>query len=185
MTLTASPLLVPNPPGGPSASALHQTLRDTGVSHVVTVPDFVQFSLHAALAKEPQGIRSVFAASEDQAVTTAAGLWMAGAKPAVLVQNQGLYKCTNTLRAVCLDAGVPLLFLVGQFGREASNLGQPMTLSKRSMVRVMQPYLDALGIAHWTLEGDEGLSAIAQASEHAQQHESAAVVLVARHTTWQ
>ena len=184
MTLTASPLMSPNPPGGPSASAIFQRLQAQGISHVVTVPDFVQFSLHAQLAQNPTAIRSIFAASEDQAVTTAAGLWMTGAKPVVLVQNQGLYKCTNTLRAVCMDAGVPLLFMVGQFGREVGNVGQHMTQSSRSMVRLMLPYLDALGVSHWTLEEDRDLDAIQEASTHALDKETAAVVLVSRHTTW-
>lgn len=176
--------MTPNPPGGPSASEIYKRLLAQGISHVVTVPDFVQFSLHATLAQHPEAIRCIFAASEDQAVTTAAGLWMAGAKPIVLVQNQGLYKCTNTLRAVCLDAGVPLLFMVGQFGREASNIGQHMNQSSRSMVRLMIPHLDALGVEHWMLEADEDLDAIQDAWAHANDKETASVVLVSRHTTW-
>ena len=179
-----SALFTPNPPGGPSAGGMLAALHKAGTTHVVTVPDFVQFALHQRLAAPDCGIVSVFAAAEDQALTTATGLHIGGARPVVLVQNQGLYKCMNTLRATCLDAGVPVVFLVGQFGREAGNLGRPMTESTRSMVRLLEPLLDALGVRHWTLEDDADLPRIAEAFAHAQSAETAAVVIVGRHVTW-
>lgn len=177
-------LLTPNPPGGPSAGALLGALRQAGVTHAVTVPDFVQFALHQRLAAPDAGITSVFAAAEDQALTTATGLHIAGARPVVIVQNQGMFKCANTLRATCLDAGVPMVFLVGQFGREVENFGQPMTASRRSMVRLLEPLLDALGVRHWTVEDDADLPRVAEAFAHAARAETAAVVIVGRHVTW-
>ena len=179
-----SSLLVPNPPGGPSASALLAALQQAGVTHAVTVPDFVQFALHERLAAAGSGITQVYAASEDQALTTATGLHIGGAVPVVLVQNQGLYKGLNTLRATALDAGVPLVILAGQFGREAENIGQPMTASRRSMVRLMQPLLDAIGVRHWTVDDDAGVAGVAEAFAHARSAETAAVVLVGRHVVW-
>jgi sulfopyruvate decarboxylase TPP-binding subunit len=159
-------------------------LQDAGVTHAVTVPDWVQFALHDVLAKPSSGIRNVFAASEDQALTTATGLHVGGARPVVLVQNQGLYKCINTLRATCLDAGVPLVFLVGQFGREADNFGNPTTASRRSMVRLLEPVVDALGIRRWTVDDEADVPRIAEAFSHAKSAETAAVVIVGRHVTW-
>lgn len=182
--MSVSTLMTPNPPGGPSAGALLAALQAAGVTHAVTVPDFVQFALHQRLADAGSGIAQVLACSEDQALTTAAGLHIGGAVPVVLVQNQGLYKCLNTLRAVALDAGVPVVFLVGQFGREAENLGRPMTESRRSMVRLMQPLLDAVGVRHWTVDDDADMGRVAEAFGHARQAETAAVVLIGRHVTW-
>lgn len=179
-----STLPTPNPPGGASASAMLQALREAGTTHVVTVPDFVQFALHEKLSAPEAGIVQLFACSEDQALTTATGLHVGGAVPVLLVQNQGLYKCINTLRATCLDAGVPVVFLVGQFGREAENIGQPMTQSRRSPVRLLEPVLDALGVRHWTVEEDADLGRVAEAFAHAREAETAAVVVVARHLTW-
>lgn len=182
--MSTSSLFVHNPPGGPSASALLQQLQQAGVTHVVTVPDFVQFALHERLAAPDSGIRHVLACSEDQALTTATGLHIGGAVPAVLLQNQGLYKCMNTLRACCLDAGVPIVFFVGQFGREVANFGQPTTQSRRSMVRLMEPVLDALGVRHWSVDDDADAVRVGEAFEHARSAETAAAVLIGRHVTW-
>ncbi|QBR04234.1 thiamine pyrophosphate-binding protein [Paraburkholderia pallida] len=174
----------PNPPGGPSASGLLSALRASGTTHVVTVPDFVQFALHERLQDASNGVQQVFACSEDQALTVATGLYVGGASPVVMMQNQGLYKCMNTLRATCLDAGVPMVFLVGQFGREAENFGQPARQSRRSMVRLMEPVLDAMGVRHWNIDEAHDVERCAQAFAHAAATEGPAVLLIGRHITW-
>lgn len=176
--------LAPNPPGGPSASALMDALHEGGATHVVTVPDFVQFALHQRLSAPDAGIQQVYACSEDQALTTATGLYVGGATPVVLVQNQGFYKCLNTLRATCIDAGVPVVFLVGTFGRELENIGHSTRESRRSMVRLMEPLLDILGLRYWNVTGDADVASVVQAFEHARSAQTGAVVLIDRHVTW-
>ena len=174
----------PNPPGGPSASGLMAALRAAGATHVVTVPDFVQFALHDKLSAADAGIAQVFACSEDQALTTATGLYVGGATPVVLVQNQGFYKGLNTLRATCIDAGVPIVFLVGQFGREEQNFGHSTRESTRSVVRLLEPLLDAIGLRYWNVGDDADVPRLAEAFAHARSAGTAAVVLIDRHVTW-
>jgi sulfopyruvate decarboxylase TPP-binding subunit len=182
--MAALATLAPNPPGGPSATALMNALRAGGATHVVTVPDFVQFALHAQLEAPDSGIQQVYACSEDQALTTATGLYVGGATPVVLVQNQGFYKCLNTLRATCIDAGVPVVFLVGTFGRELENIGQPTRQSTRSMVSLMEPLLDTLGLRYWNVTEEADVPAIRDAFAHAHGKQTGAVVLIDRHVTW-
>lgn len=158
-------------------------LRRASVDHVVTVPDWVQLSLHAQL-QQAADIRLLNACNENQCVTTAAGLTIAGRKPVLLMQNQGLYNCINTLRAVCLDARIPLVFLVGQFGREFSNIGQDPGQSRRTMVRIMQPVLDALDVPSLALDSDADLGHIDEAYEIAHQRRSAVVLLVGAPMSW-
>ena len=174
----------PNPPGGPSASQLQSALQSCGFFHMVTVPEFYTLALHDALRAPGAGIQQVYACSEDQALTTATGLYVGGATPAVMMQNQGFYKCLNTLRATCIDAGVPMVFFVGQFAREADNFGKPTRESKRSMVRIMEPILDAIGLRYWTVDDDADVTKVKEAFEHAKTAETAAVVLIGRHVTW-
>lgn len=166
-----------------SASMAAAALQRAGVDHLVTVPDWVQLSLHAQL-QHSADIRLLNACNENQCVTTAAGLTIAGRKPMLLMQNQGLYNCINTLRAVCLDAHLPLVLMVGQFGREFSNIGQNPALSRRTMVRIMQPVLDALDVPSLALDSDDDLSRIEQAYELAEQRRTAVVLLVGAPMSW-
>ena len=71
------------------ASAAVAALQRNQVDHVVNVPDWVQLALHARLDRGVAGIRVVPCANENQTVTVAAGLTIAGKRPLLMMQNQG------------------------------------------------------------------------------------------------
>ena len=166
------------------ASRYVAALRQCGVGHVVTVPDWVQLALHARLEAGEDGLALINTCNENQAVTVAAGLTLGGQRPVLVMQNQGFYNCVNTLRAVCLDARIPLVLMVGQFGREFDNLGQPATASRRTIVRLMEPLLDTLGIAFHRLDATADLPCIEKAYAQAADTGNAVVVLVSAPLAW-
>lgn len=167
-----------------SASAAIGALQRNRVDHVVTVPDWVQLSLHMRLQAGVPGIRVVNTCNENQCVTVAAGLTIGGCKPLLVMQNQGLYNCVNSLRAVCLDAGVPLVFMVGQFGREFSNIGADPRQSRRTMVNILEPMLEAIGVPFLHMDDDAGLPGMDEAYHMAQQRRTAVVLLVGAPMAW-
>lgn len=166
------------------ASAYVQALRQTGVTHFVTVPDFVQLALHQSIENDEGDLRLVRTCNEDQAVCTAAGLTIAGKRPLVVIQNQGLYACVNTIRAVALDAQIPTVLMIGQFGREASNFDHPSTASRRRVVRLLEPLLTTLGVPFWCVEQPDDLSALQAAFDTATSCRGAAAVIVGRPIGW-
>ena len=173
-----------SPPPAVKGSAIAHALADCGIDSATVVPDFVQIATHQCLDANGGRLRVTYCANENQAIHVATGLYIGGRRPVVMMQNQGLYNCVNSLRACGLDAGIPLLLMVGQFGREFSNYGQDMRASRRHMVSLLEPVLDALGIACWRLETEQDLGAIAAAHAHAEQQRSPAAIIVGRHTEW-
>ena len=167
-----------------TATTAVAALRRNQVDHVVTVPDWVQLSLHQRLQDGVDGIRLVNCVNENQTVTVAAGLTIGGRRPILMMQNQGLYNCVNTLRAVCLDAHVPMVFMVGQFGREFANLGHPSTQSRRTMVRLMEPLLQSIGLPFHRLDSEADLACMDQAFEKAESQRTAVVLLVGAPMAW-
>ncbi|WP_413460509.1 thiamine pyrophosphate-binding protein [Herbaspirillum huttiense] len=162
------------------AGKVIEQLQQCGIDFVTTVPDMLQIALHQALEDERHGIRVVPTTTEDQAVEVAAGLYAGGKSVVILVQNQGFYAAINSVRALGLDSKIPLLFIVGQFGREFSNLGKPPAESRRLMVRMLEPLLDTLDIPYWHLDapGDEkNITAAWKAS----RDRKGPVVLIAGH----
>ncbi len=166
------------------ASAAVAALQRNRVDHVVTVPDWVQLSLHERLQNGVEGIRLVNCSNENQTVTVAAGLTIGGKRPILMMQNQGLYNCMNTLRAVCLDAHIPMVFMVGQFGREFANLGQPATQSRRTMVRIMEPLLKSIDVPFHCLDSAADLARMDEAFEQAEAQRTAVVLLVSAPMAW-
>ena len=166
------------------ASSGVAALRRNRVDHVVTVPDWVQLSLHARLNQGVDDIKVINCCNENQVVTVAAGLTIGGKRPLVMMQNQGLYNCFNTLRAVCLDAHIPMVFMVGQFGREFENLGQPSTLSKRTMVRIAEPCLQSISVPFHVLDSESDMVKLDAAYAQAERERTAVVLLVSAPMAW-
>jgi sulfopyruvate decarboxylase TPP-binding subunit len=166
------------------ASAILRAWRAAGIDWVITVPDFVQLSVHAALAAPDAGLRTGTTANENQAIEIAAGLHAGGARCVVMMQNQGLYNCLNAIRALGLDAQVPLFLSIGQFGREFANLGQDPRRSTRRMVSLLEPVMDAIGMPWFRLESAADLPAIGRAAEAAFSRNGPSAMLVGHYTAW-
>lgn len=165
------------------AGALHEAFRAQGVNAVTTVPDFVQFALHDAM-KSDTDVRYIECSAENQALTTAMGLYVGGLSPMVMMQNQGLLNCLNTLRSVGLDAGIPLVLSVGAFGREFANLGRPIAQSRRRCVNLVEPVMAAMDIPFFHLETADDLPKVTEAFESARAKSRASVVHIGHYPAW-
>lgn len=166
------------------ASSYLEALRRNGVDYFITVPDWVQLALHTRIEQGVAGMRQVTCCNEDQALSVSAGLRIGGKNPIVAIQNQGLFACVNSLRAIGLDAKIPIVFLIGQFGREFANFGQDPGQSRRSMVRYLEPLLDAMSVSHWRLEREQDLRFVDEAFAFALEHKRPAALLIGAPTGW-
>lgn len=166
------------------ASAYIEAMRRNKVDYFVTVPDWVQLALHSRIEAGVEGIQLVACCNEDQAVCVAGGLRIAGKNPIIVVQNQGIYGCVNSIRGVGLDAGLPVVFLVGQFGREFANFGKNPSTSRRSTVRYLEPVLDAMSVRFWRLEEEADMRHFDDAFSYALEAKRPAALLVGAPTGW-
>jgi sulfopyruvate decarboxylase TPP-binding subunit len=167
-----------------SASTFVAEFQRCGINFVTTVPDMLQIALHSALEAKDAGIRSINCTTEDQAIEVAAGLYAGGGRVAILVQNQGFYAAINSLRALGLDSGIPLFLVIGQFGREFSNLGKDPRDSKRRMVRMLEPLLETLDVPYFRLEGAADTPNIKKAWDASRAACGPAALLVGHFVGW-
>lgn len=86
-------------------------LRDCGFTHVVTVPDSTLGAWEPAI--EESGLRLIRVCREGEAWAIAAGLYLGGARPLVLIQCTGLFESGDALRNVLHDWKLPLLSIIG------------------------------------------------------------------------
>lgn len=165
------------------SSAIHAALRAQGVDAVTTVPDFVQFALHERLQNDSE-VLYLHCSAENQALTTAMGLYIGGRTPIVMMQNQGLFNCINTLRSVGIDAQIPLVLCVGAFGRELSNLGKPLSESSRVCAGRVPPVMEALKLPFFNIERPADIGMIDDAFATARERQSAAIVHFGHYPSW-
>ena len=96
-------------------------LERQGFDFFTGVPCSLIEDLIAALERHPR-LPYVAAAREDAAVGLAGGAWLAGRRPAVLMQNSGLGTSLNALASFSLMYGIPALLVVtwrGYQGQDA------------------------------------------------------------------
>lgn len=167
-----------------AASRFLAALQNCNIEMIVTVPDWMQLALHQSLDAPDSGIEQVMCCNEDQVIAVTAGLHLAGRRSMAMIQNQGFYACINTVRAIGLDAGLPLVMLVGQFGREESNFGQPTTQSTRNTVRLLEPVMTTLGVKFWNIESEADLGAVEEAVGYAHQHGCPVALNVGAPVAW-
>lgn len=133
--------------------AIASELRALGVTHVICVPDTnlktVISDLHT-----PGSPRMIYACTEDEAMGINAGLYITGHRPMLLIQNNGLLACINTLKAIALDSKVPTFMLIGQFARKVNMKVEDNPLR---VVRLLEPTLDTWGVPHFRLETPKDL----------------------------
>jgi sulfopyruvate decarboxylase TPP-binding subunit len=162
-----------------SAEAILHELLELRISHAINVPDTHQRTLLKALSTQSQ-IKVLTACTEDEAIAINAGLWIGGQRPILSIQQVGLLAALNNVKGIAMDARVPTCMLVGYFGRD-------VTLTARDNpgrgVKLIEPTLDAWGVAYFPIEGPEDLPDIGQAYRHSLEHSGPSVVLIGAPTT--
>ncbi|MGH8239995.1 MAG: hypothetical protein ACREXP_23690, partial [Steroidobacteraceae bacterium] len=117
----------------------------------------------------------ITACTEDEAIGINTGLYCGGAKPMLLIQNNGLYACLNTLKALPLDARVPTFMLIGEHGRDVALASRD---NADLSVRMLEPTLELWGVSYSRLEQDEDLGNFQRAYLHCQHEGGPVAVLV-------
>jgi sulfopyruvate decarboxylase TPP-binding subunit len=95
-----------------------QALQDVGFDFFTGVPDSILGGIIATLMERGLYVPAV---REDEAVAMAAGAYMAGRVPVVLMQNSGLGTSLNTLISLNLIYKQPCLLLISWRGFEGKD----------------------------------------------------------------
>ena len=176
------------------AQLIIEQLRACGITHVVSLPDNASKALLEGLAKEPK-IRLVSVTREGEAWAVAAGLWMGGGTPAVVIQNTGFLESGDALRGTAMRMRIPLLCLLTYRGyatlppamRQAPAIPTDATVLARSKIDscavLFEPTLQAWGIPYDFLHDDGDVPKIRSTFERAQQCEHPVALLIPRDTT--
>jgi sulfopyruvate decarboxylase TPP-binding subunit len=130
------------------AKRIVQGLKDAGVNFVTYLPE-TRLSQIVPLIRDNPDMELIAAASEQEAVTIAAGATLGGKQAAVYMENTGIYVSSYSLLAVGKQLGVPLLLIVGFLGGipDQRNSFLYATIGHHTI-----PLLQALGIEHMVVE---------------------------------
>ena len=152
-------------------SSVVAELKKNNISHVVWLPDSETNFMFQLLTNEPT-LDLVPVCREGETMAIAAGLWVGGKRPIVLIQNTGICEAGDSIRGLGLDVNQPLVMLVGYRGWSRHGL------TKDSAARFIEHILHAWGITYYLIETDEDADRISLAIEEADRTSKPVAVLV-------
>jgi sulfopyruvate decarboxylase subunit alpha len=169
-------------------------LKKNGVTHVVGLPDNSSARMFDLLSQDPD-IQLVMVTREGEAFALAAGLWVGGKKPVVLIQNTGFTESGDSFRGTITRMRVPLVCLITYRGyakmvqwRRESNGGvmDPETLSRPSLdsaALITEATLAAWGLPFAFLHGHEDVPALSDAFSRVDQEQYPFAILLTQDLT--
>jgi sulfopyruvate decarboxylase subunit alpha len=140
------------------APRIAAALKQAGIGIVSSLPDAWLGDLIALCEADPAFVH-VKLSREDDGVGICMGAWMGGTKAALVCQSAGVLLSVNMLAAMTHHHQVPMLVLAAYRG--AFDDGQYYQLYKG---RTIVPVLEAIGIAHYVLDGPDDLSLVEPAA---------------------
>ncbi|MBI3326850.1 MAG: hypothetical protein HYZ81_09130 [Nitrospinae bacterium] len=142
-----------------------EQLKKCGITHVVWLPDSESKFMYDALQAE-KDLGFVPVCREGEAFAVAAGLWIGGKTPVVLIQNTGLFESGDVLRGTAIGLELPLLMMIGYRSYMEWKAGkQPVDTA----AVYTEPILKAWGIPFYHIETDADTPKIAEASKQAHE----------------
>jgi sulfopyruvate decarboxylase subunit alpha len=136
-------------------------LHAAGSRHVVYVPDNPLSHVLEILGRDYPDVRTTLATREEEAFGIAAGLYLGGARPTVLLQSSGLGNSLNAVTSLLLPYQIPVLVVISLRG----DAGE-WNSAQMPMGRALRGICDAMGVPHTTAESPAATGDVVRAVGH-------------------
>ncbi|HZT90203.1 MAG TPA: hypothetical protein VFA12_19710 [Stellaceae bacterium] len=146
-------------------------MKRNGVTDVVWLPDSETNWLYLLMKAEPS-LRLIGVGREGNTCSIAAGLYVGGRTPLILIQNTGLMESGDSLRGWLLSLEIPVVLMVGYRGwtRHGVTTDTAATYTER--------FINAFGLSYYLVESNADASRISVAFQEAERTHRPVVVLV-------
>jgi sulfopyruvate decarboxylase TPP-binding subunit len=163
-----------------SGATIIKQLQASGIEFVVSVPDITTAAGLLAPLERISSPRLIRVCKEDEGVGICAGLAHTGKRALLLIQQTGMLDSINAIRGVAVEYSLPICMMVGLLEKEPDVRPRQ---SKRYGVRIVEPILDAMGIAYHEIEEEADVAKIKPAIDDAYIQSQPVVLLIGRRPT--
>jgi sulfopyruvate decarboxylase TPP-binding subunit len=160
-----------------SGESIIREIEAAGVEFVVSVPDITTSEGLLRPLANGRKPRLVRVCKEDEGVGICAGLVHTGKRALLLIQQTGMLDSINAIRGVAVEYSLPICMMVGLLEKEP---GVAPKQSARYGVRIVEPILEAMGIAYHEIEEQADVVKIRGAIDEAYAQSQPVVLLIGR-----
>jgi sulfopyruvate decarboxylase subunit alpha len=151
---------------------LYSVLRTTGLDFFVSVPCKLLANLIAKLEEDPSIIYTPVT-REEEGVGIACGAYLAGRRPAVVMQNSGFGNSVNAILSLLNYYRIPVVFVVSHRG----SAGEPIE-AQRMMGGVTADLLKVVGVEYLNIAEPKLLPLVQPAIEEARRESRSLAILL-------
>jgi sulfopyruvate decarboxylase TPP-binding subunit len=158
-------------------STIIAAIKQSGIEFVLSVPDIVTSAGLLRPIAQDRELRLIRVCKEDECIGIASGLTYSDRRALVLIQYTGFLDSLNAIRGVAVEYKQPICMMVGLLGHDPQKTPRE---SPRYGVRIIEPILDDMGIAHHVIGVDADVAKIRPAIERAYDQSHPVAFLIAR-----
>jgi sulfopyruvate decarboxylase subunit alpha len=152
-------------------------IKASAVEYILALPDITTSSgLLAPIAKD-DAFRLIRVCKEDECVGIASGLSYADKRALILIQHTGFLDSINAIRGIAVEYSQPICMMVGLLQHDPEKTPRE---SPRYGVRIVEPILDDMGIAHHLISVDADVGKIKPAIDKAYAESKPVAFLIGR-----
>ena len=155
-----------------TADQFCSALKSYGFNFSSGVPGSILKDIIYQLSVDPD-ITYIPATREDEALGIATGVYLAGGKPVVLMQNSGLGNSINALASLVILYKIPLLLLISWRGYEGKDAPEHLIMGK-STVKL----LEDIGVPVQVMSKDSPRAALSASIEEMNKKQIPAAVIL-------
>jgi sulfopyruvate decarboxylase subunit alpha len=152
-------------------------IKASGIEYVLSVPDITTSSGLLAPIAHDREFRLVRVCKEDECIGIATGLAYCDKRALILIQHTGFLDSINAIRGVAVEYKQPICMMIGLLQHDPDFAPRE---SPRYGVRIVEPILDDMGIAHHVIGVDSDIAKIKPAIEAAYRDPHPVAFLIAR-----
>ncbi len=142
---------------GLRGSGIIAAIKASGIEYVLSVPDIVTSGGLLRPIANDKDLKLIRVCKEDECIGIASGLSYSDKRALILIQHTGFLDSLNAIRGVAVEYKQPICMMVGLLGHDPDKMPRA---SPRYGVRIIEPILDDMGIAHHHINVDADVAKI-------------------------
>jgi len=156
---------------------LYEAIKKTGINLLLSVPCIMLKGLLEVI-EEKKEIQHIAVTREEEGVGIAAGAYLGGKLPAILMQNSGLGNSINAIKSLLELYKIPVIFIMSHRGAEGEKI-----MAQMPMGQITIDLLKLLTIETYILNSPGNIKNIIKAVDKAKKTKKPIAIILKR-TLW-
>ncbi len=152
--------------------ALYEMIKNSEIDLILSLPCILLEGLLEVI-EERNEIQHIPITGEEEGVGIAAGAYLGGRTPAILMQNSGLGNSVNAIKSLLQLYEIPVIFIMSHRGTEGEKIAAQIPMG-----RLTPDLLDLLKIKKFIINSNNKLEEIKTAVNHSRKSNKSVGILL-------